>query len=196
VLVLTNSGIEPERMAPPRHALGILFRTISLFVHQPRVGEVQQGEMAAVVRRMAEYKVCTQRLDLAEARARRVFCERQGLFPATAAHPQGFAASFMGPQLFQEVATSWRTAWMFQPEGGEAAAGGYSFRPEVMQPLFLKGVRAFQGRCQELLRLLDVGGSIAQRECADSPQAVAQRIQLPDVAGCTRGKEELRKCRD
>jgi len=89
VLVLGNSGIEPERIGDPPHAIGMLMRTVDLMSSQPTTAEVQQAELGAVARRFTEYNVCSTRLQLAAAASADVspatlsanintFCARKG----------------------------------------------------------------------------------------------------------------------
>lgn len=206
VLVISTAGIEPVRVPNPPHAFGILTRTLDLFVAQPRVGEVQQGELAAVSRRFTEYNLCTERLAFAatnprDEQARRNatnFCARQG--PGfTPPRPTGFQAAasmWMGPARFEQVASSWRSSWMYLPEAGLETAQGYAFTPKVMRPLFLQGVRGFQARCQEILRLFEIQGTLASQECKRPPEELATEAEatFANEKQCT-AKPEKRLCK-
>lgn len=195
VLVIANSGIEPDAQKRPPHAFSILARTIDLLVTQPRVGELGQGELAAVARRMDEYNVCRERLAPVPAFAPagvEPFCERRPLLPAVFK----MAAPWGGPPYARQVASSWRTSWVFRPEKEIPTAEGYSFRPEVMRPLFLEGVRTFHARCGEILGLYEVRGRAAEAACAEAEEAVVTRAQsqFRPVEQCTEGKPRLRSC--
>jgi len=197
VLVISNSGIEPGRSARPPSAVSILFRTLDLMVYQPRVGEVQQGEFAAVARRLGEYNVCKDRLRaVSDSSKMQGFCQRRTGFGPPRVGPEAAVSSFVGPQLFEEVAESWKTTWIYRPEEEIVGADGYAFKPEVMRPLFLQGVRTFQSRCKEIIRLFSIQGSIASKACSEAGEAAAARAEakFKPIADCKRGKEEMRIC--
>ena len=199
VLVLSNSRIEPDRMAAPGNAIKILMRTIDLLSGQPRIGEVQLGELAAVERRMLEYNVCSERLSSFPAKSKpevTEFCERRsGFFPA----PEGVQAAavgWIGPAHFRQVASSWRTVWVFRPEEEVEIASGYDIDPKVMRKLFELGAVTFQKRCHEILDLFMVGGTVARDACVLSPDDVvelAKKMYLP-YEQCTAGKPRVRTC--
>ncbi|RKG76442.1 patatin-like phospholipase family protein [Corallococcus exercitus] len=191
VLVISTGGVNPSPATDPKNAMNVLMRTIDLFVAQPRVGEVQQAELLAVTRRLGEYNVCTLR------GATEDFCRRKGPgFQPPALAPGAGQSVWMGSARFDQVATSWRSAWMFKPETGLATASGYSFTPEVMQPLFVAGVESLQKRCAEVLSLFDIRGTLAERECARPLVEVADeaREALPSVAQCRADKPARRTC--
>lgn len=207
VLVISTAGIEPVRVPQPPNAFGVLTRTLDLFVAQPRVGEVQQGELAAVARRFTEYNLCMERLAFSvreprdeSARKSAVgnFCARQG--PGfTPPRPTGFQAAasmWMGPARFDQVASSWRSSWMYLPEAGLEVAQGYAFTPKVMRPLFLQGVRTFQERCEEILRLFEIHGTLASQECQRSPEDLVQaaRASFANEEQCS-NKPAKRVCK-
>lgn len=198
VLLISTSGIDPSPAPEPQHAISVLMRTIDLFVAQPRVGEVQQAEMAAVTRRLAEYNVCRERLGgIPEAELTR-FCRRAGPGFEPPVEP-GFVPTtqmWMGPARFEQVSTSWRTAWMYRPQEGQETASGYSFTPAVMRPLFLQGVRTFHQRCQELLGLFEIHGSIARGQCAQPLEVLLKEAEqsFAPLEQCTKNKPERRKC--
>jgi predicted acylesterase/phospholipase RssA len=192
VLVIANSGVDPEPRPRPKHAFEILMRTVDLLSTQPKVGELGEAELSAVVRRLGEYNVCLQRLGPPPVTsAVTAFCERRPpAVPIVAAVPWG------GPPYAPQVATSWRTAWFFRPEEQLATAQGYAFKPEVMRPLFLTGVRTFQRRCKEILGLYEVRGSIADAACAEPQDQVVTRAEsrFRAIGECTTGKPAMRSC--
>jgi predicted acylesterase/phospholipase RssA len=199
VLVLSTSCIEPDRMATPGNAMKILMRTIDLLTIQPRIGEVQLGELAAVARRMIEYNVCSERLGSLPPKSKpevTEFCERRsGFFPA----PEGVKAAavgWIGPAHFRQVASSWRTVWVFRPDEEVQIAGGYEINPMVMRKLFELGAVTFQNRCHEILDLFMVGGTVARKACelsSDEVVELAKKIYLLP-SQCTTGKPRVRKC--
>jgi predicted acylesterase/phospholipase RssA len=221
VVVFSNAGMEPDRMAGPEHAFGILQRTLDLLSLQPRVSELQQGEFGAVSRRFAEYNVCDQRLNAAALTPApagspplapglvkaniSAFCRRTGgAFaepepppPTAAAVPRAVTSVWMGPGQFDQIATSWRSAWVFRPErGSPQSAAGYAFEPKVMRPLFESGLTTFQSRCREFTELLSIRGTVVENACRETPAAVVQRVQAKytAIATCTDGKPKRRTC--
>ncbi|RJS16635.1 patatin-like phospholipase family protein [Corallococcus sp. H22C18031201] len=198
VLVISTGGLTPPMAAKPAHAMDVLMRTLDLFVAQPRMGEVQQAELAAVTRRLAEYNVCALRLGRDDTGNIEAFCRRTGTAfqPHALRAPEAGIPLWMGPARFEQVATSWRTSWMFRPENDLASASGYAFSPDVMQPLFVQGVETFQKRCLEVLTLFNIQGTRATQECERGPQEVAAeaRAALPSAAQCKQGKPERRTC--
>jgi broad specificity phosphatase PhoE len=199
VLIVSTGGLQAEAATPPPHAVSTLMRTIDLFVAQPRVGEVQQGELAAIGRRFAEFNVCEERLaDVGNTGNIGPFCRRTGpgFVPKEPVALQAATSMWLGAARFDQVASSWRSAWMFRPESTLQTASGYSFSPAVMRPLFQDGVRTFQQRCTEVLRLFEIRGDIAKRECEKSANdAVAEAVaQFAPAGACTNGKPEQREC--
>ena len=195
VLVIANSGMDPDPQQRPRHAFEILARTIDLLVAQPMVGEVGQAELAAVVRRLREHNVCMERLAPVPALAplgASPFCERRPAGPVLYKP----AAPWGGPPYTSQVASSWRTTWVFRPDKDIPTAEGYAFRPEVMRQLFLEGVRSFQARCAEILGLYAVGGETAASACLEPEEAVLGRAQsgFRPLEQCSEGKATLRSC--
>ncbi|GHG68597.1 patatin-like phospholipase family protein [Comamonas sp. JC664] len=199
VLVISTGGVEPSPENPPGNAVSVLMRTIDLFVAQPRVGEVQQGELAAVGRRFAEYNVCVQRLaNVTDTASANAFCRRTGtgFVPREPGALKAATSMWLGSARFDQVASSWRSAWMFRPDSQLQTASGYGFNPEVMRPLFKEGVKHFQSRCHEVLRLFEIQGRIATAEC-DKPvdTAVSEaEARFAPLAQCTQGKPEQRSC--
>lgn len=211
VLLFSNSGIEPDRIANPPNAVGMLMRSMDLMVDQPRVAEVQQGELSAVARRFTEFNVCVARLEAAEKKAEitddktktiaNSFCSRQGS-GFTAPDPDRrtavAAGTWSGPGYFDQVATSWRSSWVYRPESAQLQnASGYAFTPTVMRPLFASGVETFQKRCREFTGLLEIHGSIAKKACDEPVADVVARAQksfTQPVEACTTGKPAKRTC--
>jgi hypothetical protein len=104
---------------------------------------------------------------------------------------------WMGAGQFEQVATSWRSAWVYRPEERQAAAAsGYAFTPKVMRPLFESGVETFQKRCAEILDLFGIYGDIATGACAEPVPAVVARARAAyaSEASCTDGKPARRTC--
>jgi predicted acylesterase/phospholipase RssA len=203
VLLISTGNLDAEPKPPPEHAFSILMRTLDLFVAQPRVGEVQQAEMAAVSRRYAEFNVCQDRLVGVPNEVVSDFCRRRG--PGFEqpeqprpgeVRPQAQSNMWIGPARFDEVASSWRTSWMYRTEEKLETASGYAFTPVVMRPLFLHGVRNFHRRCPEMLRLFDIRGNIAWNACSEpieSVEKLAEQAFAP-IDSCTQDKPEQRKC--
>jgi hypothetical protein len=202
VAVFVNAGTETGNHGAA-NALKILTRTIDLFVTQSRVGEVQQAELSAVARRFGEYNICKDRLDelasdqstVAEVAS---FCMRRGSgIEPPVAGPEQAAQSWLGPARFEQVASSWRTSWVYQPEVGLPSASAYAFDPNVMRPLFLGGVRVFQERCQEMRRLFNITGKIADAACKEKPDVVAMMAEreFAPLAQCSRYVAEKRTCK-
>ena len=202
VAVFVNAGTETGRHGAA-NALKILSRTMDLFITQSRVGEVQQAELSAVARRFSEYNVCKDRLDeLAPDQSTQAevaaFCARRGAgFDPPAVGPEQAAQSWLGPARFEQVASSWRTSWVYQPEVGLPSASAYAFDPAIMRPLFLGGVKVFQDRCQEMRRLFNITGKIADAACKEKPDVVAMMAEreFAPLAQCTRHVTDKRTCK-
>lgn len=201
VAVFVNAGTETGTHGAA-NALKILSRTIDLFVTQSRVGEVQQAEASAVARRFTEYNVCRDRLEehapddptRAEVEA---FCRRRGAgFDPPKVGPEQAVQSWLGPARFEQVASSWQTSWVYQPEVGLPSASAYAFDPKVMRPLFLGGVKVFQQRCDEMRRLFNIGGKIAAAACKQSPDVVAMMAEreFEPLGKCSVNLVEKRTC--
>lgn len=199
VLVISTGGIDPDPSpeSKSKNAFGILMRTLDLFVAQPRVGEVQQSEFMAVARRMAEYNVCKDRL--VGVKGTEDFCRRagEGFEPPmeVSVRAEAQTSMWMGPAHFPEVASSWRSALVFRPSEDQAASG-YAFNPQVMRPLFSRGVKTFQDRCKEMLQLFGITGAIAQGECTKPAEDVIKEAEsrFIELNQCTKDKPEQRKC--
>jgi predicted acylesterase/phospholipase RssA len=211
VVIFSNAGMEPDRMAGPEHAFGMLQRTLDLLALQPRVSELQQGEFGAVSRRFAEYNVCDLRLNSAALasgvakpnfsafcrRAGGAFAEHQTVPPGSTAIARAATSVWMGPGQFDQIASSWRSAWVFRPErGSPQSAAGYAFTPTVMRPLFESGITTFQSRCREFTELLSMHGAVVDDACRETPLAVVQRARAKytPIATCTGDKPKRRTC--
>jgi len=200
VLVVNSGGIEPGRQTPPKNAFKILMRTIDLLSGQPRPGEIQQGELEAVERRFTEYNVCKERL-AGIARTSPVdvedFCRRSKLFTRRETAMEAAAPTFVGPAFFEQVATSWRSSWVFRPEEPIATSESYAFDPATMRGLFELGARTFQRRCAEILDLFAIEGEVARSSCKIGEEDVvarARELYKPlDQCGADRAAE-LRTC--
>jgi hypothetical protein len=202
-LIISTSALDVDPTPRPNNAGAVLMRTLDLMVQQSRVGEIQQAEFAALARRLSEYRVCLDRLRLVTDKGTpgdkgevREFCERRRGFGVDHPTLKSAVSSWVGPQLFSEVAESWKTEWIFRPEETVASAGGYSFRPEVMRPLFEQGLRTFQARCGETLRLLEMGGTLAAQACSEPADAIIARArrQFKPISQCTTHEEQTRTC--
>jgi len=198
VLVVNTGGVDPTPARPPKNAFQILTRTIDLAVGQLRPGELQQGELAALERRWLEYAVCNERLapftattgsDVAR------FCERRAGTHLSAAGLRVATPVLLGPAYFREVASSWRTVWVFRPEEDVPTAAGYAFDPIVMRGLFELGARTFQHRCPEILDLFGIDGNVAHASCQLSDDEVTQRARATykPIAACG-AVSELSSC--
>ena len=130
------------------------------------------------------------------------FCSRTGMGfspPNPDAKTEAAASAWMGPGHFDQVASSWRSSWVYRPESEQLqSASGYKFTPTVMRPLFVSGVGTFQKRCREFTNLLEIHGSIAKKAC-DEPYpdvvARAQKSFAMPIEACINGKPEKRTCR-
>ncbi len=203
VLLISTGNLDAEPKPAPEHAFSILMRTLDLFVAQPRIGEVQQAEMAAIARRYAEFNVCQDRLVGIPNDVVSDFCRRRGPGFEQPEQPrpgevmsQAQSNMWIGPARFDEVASSWRSSWMYRTEEKLETASGYAFTPVVMRPLFLHGVRNFHRRCPEMLRLFDIRGTIAWNACSEPIEAVEQQAAaaFAPIEQCTQGKPEQRTC--
>ena len=199
VLVVSTSRIEPDRTSAPANAMEILMRTIDLLSGQPRIGEVQLGEFAAVGRRMHEHGVCTERLSDLAAKSRpdvTEYCERRSGFYPKRTGAESAAVGWQGPLYFRPVASSWKSSWIFRPEEEVETAAGYAFDPKVMRRLFELGAVTFQQRCPEILDLLVIEGRVASDACklsAEEVVALARATYLP-IDQCTADLGKVRTC--
>jgi predicted acylesterase/phospholipase RssA len=171
VVIVSTSSIDPDPILRPEDAVTVVLRTIDLLVQQPRVGEVQQADLAATTRRMSEYNLCRGRYQvvggdvLADTREIEDFCTRKRLAPSTGPHAQAAVAGWTTPGTLDQVASSWQSAWVYRSEKPIPGMTGYSFDPIGMRKLYLLGIETFQDRCQEVLDLLAIGGDVATNEC-------------------------------
>ena len=159
-LVISTSSLEPTPSQRPGSALEMLMRTIDLSTTQSFSAEAHTAELEAVVRRMTEFNTCKYRLGVHDFPKERIeaYCKRSDLYATSTLNdaPQAASTSFLGPRLFDEVANSWKSTWIYRPEVGSPAAAGYSFEPLFMRQYFETGVRTFQMRCDETLQLFGV----------------------------------------
>jgi predicted acylesterase/phospholipase RssA len=198
VLILSPFNIEPDRVGPPKNLVKILQRTLEVLAYEPRVAELQEGELLAVDRRFVEYNVCRDRLlDGKPQIELEPFCRREtGFYPEPNA-TQGAPPTAIGPSHFPQVASSWRSEWVFRPEEKTSTAIGYSFDPEVMRTLFELGARTFQRRCRETVSLFGLNGMVADGFCKQSEDevvAAAQQLYTP-CETCEARLKEVRLCR-
>lgn len=202
VAVFANDGTETGRDPIPQHALAILMRTLDLYSTQSRIGEVQQAELVAVARRMGEYNVCKDRMDVQTTDDKVLksiawFCERRG----PGFEPEKFinfssVPTWLGQPHFTQVETSFKAARVFEPEVGLPHASAYAFDPSLMRPLFLGGVRVFQQRCHELRALLNIPGVVASKACDEKVDAVvaATEKEFAPLAQCAAKTVDKRTC--
>lgn len=225
VLVMTNGTMEPSPVPPPKHALGVLMRTLDVLIASG-ITEPQLAEARATTRRWTEYRVCHDRFSSWDAAARpdagpaadtvedsasaarraeheqavEAFCRRSFLEQPEppAAVPRAVRPNWSAVPSFPEVASSYRAEWFFRPERGQRSAVGYSFDPELMRELFLLGVETFQSRCHELMALFGWSAPFVEQACEQSPaQAVeAAKQQFRPLAECAAKKDQLRRCDD
>ncbi len=194
VVAISTASIDPDPINRPSDVVSIVLRTIDLLVDQPRVGEVQQADLAATARRMSEYNLCRRRyqvraLEGASVLADEVeienFCRRTNL-PSTRPHTQGAAGGWLTPGTLAQIATSWQSAWVFRPEKPIQGMSGYSFDPIGMRKLYLEGVDAFQARCREILDLFGIPEDVSAKECSRTNKDVEEeeRKLFSDEAAC------------
>jgi|GEM_PF-1478501 len=202
MIAISTSGIEADPIAHPTAATQILFRTIDLLVEQPRVGELQQAELAAVARRMQEYTLCERRLGAVTNKAARDrFCRRDNLFPSPSIQSTAPVSLWLGPTAFQEVARSWQTEWIYRPEEVPKApsATGYSFDPDLMRTIWKQGMAVFQTRCSETLHVIGLPQAVIDGECTAARAAsLAQHFDAAFKAKpssqCKSGGPKYRIC--
>jgi predicted acylesterase/phospholipase RssA len=200
-VIVSTSSIDPDPILQPEHAVTMVLRTIDLLVQQPRVGEVQQADLAATTRRMSEYNLCRTRYQvtggdvLADTREIDDFCARKRLAPSTGPHAQAAVAGWTTPGTLDQVASSWQSAWVYRSEKPIPGMTGYSFDPIGMRQLYLQGIETFQDRCQEVLDLLAIGGQVATNECK-RPLAEVQQEESSiflDEKTCEAKKQQARR---
>jgi len=202
-LVISTSSLDPSPGQRPQSALEILMRTIDLATSQGFSAEAHTAELEAAARRLVEFDTCKYRLGILGFPKERIhtYCKRLDLYATTNMEntPEGASGSFIGPRLFEEVALSWRSEWVYRPENGGPAAVGYSFDPELMRALFAVGVRTFQKRCDETLRMFGIGSALRSLPefCGMSAEAAVAHAtdSFKPLARCKPNDREVEVCR-
>jgi predicted acylesterase/phospholipase RssA len=199
VIVISTSSIDIGPSGHAKSAIPILMRTIDLATSQNLAAEFQQAEFEAAARRLAEFELCDTRLQDGGVGVieRRDFCRRTALWPPRA-QAQASVSNYIGPGLFQNVAKTWSSEWVVRPENGAPGATGYTFDPKAMRLLFKDGVRTFQQRCQETLRLLNVSPEVRNLGYAcsmteEAALALAERTFKP-ISECDAENREIPEC--
>jgi len=219
VLVVKSASLDSDVQPRQPHALKMLARTIDLFVDQVGATEIQQATLFATARRLGEYNFCEYRLDPAgsklgypDAKIRAAagrFCKRESLAPRMARKHMGWAVAsaesaqatflgpqpaFLGPDVFGQVARSFRSAWVVRPEGAESATG-YEVDSKLMRRLFTRGIETFQARCQEVLHLLDIPEAVLKTECASEAGAIALERAKAEMEQCIPKAGGVKRCK-
>ena len=213
VLVIKSASLDSDLRPRQKNALSMLARTIDLLVDQVGATEIQQATLYSLGRRLGEYDLCEHRLVLVgdstidnpdparvktQRDARAEFCKRQSLVPGVspgAGHAESSVATFLGPEVFGQVAQSWRSVWVVRPEG-EQSASGYAFDPPLMRRLFVFGVNTFQKRCEEVLGLLGISKNIQDVECKDAAGAAAVARAQADIQKCVPSSARIKPCKN
>jgi hypothetical protein len=211
VLVIKSASLDSDLRPRQQNAVSMLARTIDLLVDQVGATEIQQATLFALARRLGEYNLCDYRLDpvgqsvvanrdravALQRSAKAEFCERRTLAPDVAtgaAHAESSVATFLGPELFGQVAQSWRSVWVVRPEGKESASG-YAFDPALMRRLFVLGVDTFQTRCREVLRLLEISKGIQDLQCTSEAGTAAVARAKTEIEKCVPNKGGVKPCK-
>ena len=213
VLVIKSASLDSDLRPRQRNALSMLARTIDLLVDQVGATEIQQATLFSLGRRLGEYNLCEHRLELVgestidnpdralvdtQRKAKAEFCKRQSLVPGVSpgvGHAESSVATFLGPEVFGQVAQSWRSVWVVRPEG-EQSASGYAFDPPLMRRLFVFGVNTFQTRCHEVLGLLGISKQIQDVECTDGAGAAAVARAQADIQKCVPSSAKIKPCKN
>lgn len=201
-LVISTSSLDPIPSQRPGSALEMLMRTIDLATSQPFSAEAHTAELEAVARRLVEFNTCKYRLGIPGFPKERMqpYCKRTEVYATMTDDdgPQSATSSFMGPRLFEEVANSWKSQWVYRPEHGGPAASAYSFDPALMRQLFELGVRTFQTRCNETLRLFGVNRSLRDSPefCGMAPNVAVEhaRSAFKPIDQCNPSDHEPEVC--
>jgi len=209
VLVIKSASLDSDLQPRQRNAASMLLRTIDQLVDQVGTAEIQQATLHAIARRLGEYNVCNYRLELVgentadgdvderQQSARTAFCQRKTLMPRAekgVAHAESAVAAFIGPEVFGQVAQSWRSVWVVKPEGNESLSG-YKVDPQVMRGLFELGVNTFQERCQDVLALLEISKEVQGVECMRAAGEAAVARAKTDMEKCTPKPRALKPCK-
>jgi predicted acylesterase/phospholipase RssA len=216
VLVIKSASLDSDLRPRQKNALSMLARTIDLLVDQVGATEIQQATLFSLGRRLGEYNLCEHRLVLVgdstvdnpdpalvkkqrEAReARAEFCKRQSLVPGVSpgvGHAESAVATFLGPEVFGQVAQSWRSVWVVRPEG-EQSASGYAFDPQLMRRLFVFGINTFQTRCKEVLGLMGISKEIQTAQCSPDAGAAAVARAQADIQKCVPSSAKIKPCKN
>jgi predicted acylesterase/phospholipase RssA len=198
VLVIKSASLDSDLQPRQRNAASMLLRTIDLLVDQVGTTEIQQATLYAMARRLGEYNVCNDRLGpVGNSAAKTDFCQRKTLMQRAApgtAHAESAVAAFIGPEVFGQVAQSWRSVWVVKPEGNESLSG-YKVDPQVMRGLFELGVNTFQERCHDVLGLLDISKEVQTAQCSSDAGAAAVARARTDMKKCTPKPGALKPCK-
>ena len=215
VIVIKSASLDSDVQPRQPHALKMLARTIDLFVDQVGAAEIQQATLFATARRLGEHNLCEYRLQSAGKNVddphgeavRRIrderdrFCRRESLTPEALAQAQGNEMRIMGPvstwlgqDVFAQVAESFRSAWVVRPEDAESATG-YGVDPELMRRLFVRGIETFQARCSEVLGLLDVPASVRTIQCGPDAGTSARERAKTEIAKCVPKPKGVKPCK-
>jgi hypothetical protein len=215
VLVIKSASLDSNIQPPQPHALGMLARTADIFINQVSAAEIQQASLFAAARRLGEFNICEYRLRVVGENERGMFCRRESLVPGAGPkaapdearglrHAESAAAMFMapvpaflGPDVFAQVALSFRSAWVVRPEGAESLTG-YDVDPKLMRRLFTLGIQTFQARCPEVLRLLDIPESVLKTQCAPHVGLAALKRAKAQIEECipkTGNAAQARPCK-
>ena len=213
VLVIKSASLDSDLRPRQRNALSMLARTIDLMVDQVGATEIQQATLFSLGRRLGEYNLCEHRLELVgdstvenpdpalvktQRDAKAEFCKRQSLVPGVSpgvGHAESSVATFLGPEVFGQVAQSWRSVWVVRPEG-EQSASGYAFDPPLMRRLFVFGINTFQTRCREVLGLLGISREIQAAQCTDAAGAAAVARAQAEIQKCVPSSATIKPCKN
>jgi predicted acylesterase/phospholipase RssA len=213
VLVIKSASLDSDLRPRQANALSMLARTIDLAVDQVGTAEIQQATLFSLGRRLGEYNLCEYRLELVgesasenpdatevdkQLAAKAEFCKRQTLVPGVSpgvGHAESSVATFLGPEVFGQVAQSWRSIWVVRPEGQESASG-YAFDPVLMRRLFELGVNTFQTRCREVLRLFDIPKTVQDAQCTAEEGAAAVARAKVEIEKCAPRSAKIKPCKN
>jgi predicted acylesterase/phospholipase RssA len=218
VLVIKSSGLDSDPQLRQPHAGKILARTVDLFIDQVAASEIQQASLFATARRLGEHNLCEYRLwaagrrrefpkreaveEIREERDR--FCKRESLVPhetrgltreeSAVSSAKGAVPAFLGPDLFEQVAQSVRSVWVMRPEGAESATG-YQVDSGMMKRLFILGIKTFQARCLDVLRLLDIPESVQKTQCTRDAKDAALKRANAEMEDCVLKAGGVKPCK-
>jgi predicted acylesterase/phospholipase RssA len=167
-IIVSNWTHDLGPTTPAQKAGDVFFRSLAMQSTQLANSEVDAVGMVAAARRLVEYHLCVRRFapDGDPIGSVKDFCERR--FDAAA--PQG--------GTFPWVASSWQSTWIHRAESEQAAAAGYSFKPDQMRPMFLEGAAEYQRRCEEVNRVLGLSRcGAALKACPSDPPEIEQLLK-------------------